>query len=328
MADSTKQDFDVVIVGAGISGINTAYRLQEALPDYSYTVLETRNEIGGTWSLFKYPGIRSDSDLFTFGFAWSPWEKENPIADAPSILEYMNRVSKKAGIYDNIRFQNAVQKLEWKSDQQRWFISVEVNGEKQQTLSARFVVMGTGYYDQKRGLAAEIPGIENFKGQIIHPQSWPEEYDYTDKKVIIIGSGATAVTILPAMSERAKHVTMLQRSPGYFISLPTVGQPVENFIRRWMPTSLAHSLIRLKFMVQGWLFIRWCRLQPEKAKKLLKTATEKELPKDVPYDPNFKPKYNPWNQRMCIVPGKVTQGLKHVVVSLTGSRRRFLQGSS
>lgn len=312
MADSTQQqDFDVIIVGAGISGINSAYRLQEGLPDYKYTVLETRGEIGGTWSLFKYSGIRSDSDLFTFGFAWEPWTKENPIADAPSILEYMNRVSKKHGIYDHIRFHNAVQALEWKSDQQRWFVTTLVNGEKRKTLSARFVLMGTGYYDQKQPLAAVIPGLEKFEGKIIHPQFWPEDYDYTDKKVVIVGSGATAVSILPAMVEKsAKHVTMLQRSPGYFVSLPVVGRPIDNFLRRWLPARIAHPLIRLRFMTLGFLFIRYCRLFPEKAKALLKSGTEKQLPENIPYDPHFTPRYLPWQQRMCVVPGKSSLHLK------------------
>jgi cation diffusion facilitator CzcD-associated flavoprotein CzcO len=301
---AAQQDYDVIIVGAGISGINSAYRLQEGLPDYSYTVLETRGEIGGTWSLFKYPGIRSDSDLFTFGFAWDPWEKENPIADAPSILEYMNRVSRKHGIYDHIQFHTAVQKLDWKSDQQRWFVTSLVNGEKEQTISARHVLMGTGYYDQKHPLAAQIPGLESFRGQIIHPQFWPEDYDYTDKTAVIVGSGATAVSILPVMAQKAKHVTQLQRSPGYFLPIPVAGQPLDNFMRRWLPMKWAHAFIRMKFMVLGFWFIRWCRWNPDKAKKFLRTITEKELPKDVPYDPHFNPKYLPWQQRMCIVPGK------------------------
>lgn len=181
------------------------------------------------------------------------WEKENPIADAPSILEYMNRVSKKHGIYDHIQFHNAVQKLEWKSDQQRWFVTSLINGEKEKTISARQILLGTGYYDQKHPLAAQIPGLENFRGQIIHPQFWPEDYDYTDKKAVIIGSGATAVSILPVMAQKAKHVTQLQRSPGYFLPVPTTGQPLDNFVRRWFPTSWAHSLIRTKFMVMGFV---------------------------------------------------------------------------
>ena len=192
-------------------------------------------------------------------------------------------------------------------------------------MSARFVLCGTGYYDQKHPLAADIPGLDKFKGEIIHPQFWPEDYDYTDKNVVIVGSGATAVSILPSMTEKAKHVTQLQRSPGYFLSLPTVGAPLDNFVRRWMPTSWAHAFIRLKFMVGGFMFIRFCRMFPDKAKAILKSATEKQLPKDVPYDPHFTPKYLPWQQRMCIVPGKLPPSIISPPPILTIPRRRLLR---
>lgn len=298
--------FDVIIIGAGISGVDAAYRLQEGIPDYSYAILEGRSEMGGTWSLFKYPGIRSDSDLHTFGFPWDPWAEDRAIADAPSILRYIKSAAAKHGIDQHVKYQHQVQKMEWKSDRQHWILNVLVHGTETKTFYARQLLMGTGYYDYTQGLNTEIPGLENFNGKVVHPQFWPEDLDYTDQKVIIIGSGATAVTLLPAMNEKAGRVTMLQRSPSYFLPVPLV-EPIDVLIRRWAPAKWAHQIVRIRFILVGYLFFSFCRLFPNAAKKLLRKGTESELPKNIPFDPHFVPSYLPWEQRMCITPGKTSQ---------------------
>lgn len=299
MADNS---FDAIIIGAGISGIDAAYRVQEGLPDFKYAILEGRSEIGGTWSLFKYPGIRSDSDLYTFGFPWDPWKEDRAIASASSILSYIKGCTKRHGIDQHIKYHHQVQVLNWSSENQHWKIQALVNG-KEKLYYARHVLLGTGYYDYKCGLNSQIPGLEDFKGTVVHPQFWPEDLDYKDKKVVIIGSGATAVTLVPAMSEQAKSVTMLQRSPSYFLPVPLV-EPINQTLKNWLPESLAFKLIRWRYIIVGFLFFNFCRLFPNKGKALLRKSTEAELPKNIPYDPHFLPSYSPWDQRMCITPGK------------------------
>ncbi|KAG9775198.1 monooxygenase, partial [Aureobasidium melanogenum] len=302
MADNNR--FDVIIIGAGISGINAAYRLQEGIPDYKYTILEGRHEMGGTWSLFKYPGIRSDSDLHTFGFAWDPWKEDRCIADAPSILRYLKTTAERHGIAQHVQYGHQVENMNWSTEHQHWQLDVFVNGsEKPKQFYARHILLGTGYYDYTTGLETKIPGIQNFKnGPVVHPQFWPEDLDYTDKKVVIIGSGATAVTLLPSMTDKAKSVTMLQRSPSYFLPLPLV-IPIDQFIKKVVPERWAYKLIRLRFLLFSFLFVNFCRLFPQRGIKLLRAATEKELPENIPFDPHFVPRYNPWQQRMCITPG-------------------------
>ena len=294
-------NLDILVVGAGISGINMGYRIQEGLPEMSYAILEGRAEMGGTWSLFKFPGIRSDSDLHTFGFPWDPWTENRAVADGPSILRYMKMVSEKPGIDKHIKYHHMVNKLEWKSDQQRWIVEVTVNGTEKKVFYSRFVVMGTGYYDYNEGLVSTIPGIENYKGTIVHPQFWPENLDYEDKKVVMIGSGATAVTILPAMADKVSHITMLQRSPGYFISLPQQ-DPLDVLINSWCPARWRRQLIRWKYMWMGWLMFQFCTWFPEAGKKMLRKGTQMQLPDSIPYDPHFIPSYDPWQQRMCLTP--------------------------
>lgn len=300
MADNS---FDVLIIGAGISGINSAYRLQEGIPDYSYAILEGRAEMGGTWSLFKYPGIRSDSDLHTFGFAWDPWKEDRSIADAPSILKYLKTTAERHGIDKHIKYRHQVETMNWSTEKQHWQVNVTVDGTETRTFYARQILMGTGYYDYNRGLNTQIPGIDTFKGTVVHPQFWPEDLDYSDKKVVVIGSGATAVTLVPNMVDKAKSVTMLQRSPSYFLPIPLV-VPIDRFIKKILPESWGYKLVRLRFLLTGFLFIQFCRLFPNQGKKMLRAATEKELPSNIPFDPHFVPKYNPWQQRMCITPGK------------------------
>lgn len=299
MADNT---FDVIIIGAGISGINAAYRLQESIPDYRYAILEGRGEIGGTWSLFKYPGIRSDSDLHTFGFPWAPWKEDRPIASADAILRYVRSVTSHHGIDKHIKYNNLVTTLDWSSKQQHWKIDVLLNGEKHSSYFAPFVLLATGYYDYDQALPAQIPGIENFNGPVIHPQFWPENFDYSNKKVVVIGSGATAVTIVPSLAEKAERVTMLQRSPSYLLPSPVVN-PIDQFIRKWFPDRWSYTIIRLRFLWLTWIIFQLCRMFPQQAKRTLRSITEKELPKSIPFDPHFVPSYSPWEQRMCITPG-------------------------
>lgn len=302
MIASEPRDLDVAIVGGGISGINMAYRCQEAMPDSKYAIFEGRSEMGGTWSLFKYPGIRSDSDLFTFGFNFDPWTEDRAIASAPSILGYIKMIAAKYGIDKHINYNHHVDKLNWSSDQQRWQIECIVNGSERQTYYAKYICMGTGYYDYNEPLISDIPNLKAFQGTVVHPQFWPEDLDYADKRVVIIGSGATAVTILPAMTEKVKSVTMLQRSPGYFFAPPVV-EDINVFLKKWLPAKWAHQLIRWRMILLGAIFFHLCRLFPNFFRKVLQNATQKELPPNLKMDPNFIPTYLPWQQRMCITPG-------------------------
>lgn len=296
----TSTDFDVVIVGAGISGINAAYRVQSQLPEYSYTILENRGAVGGTWDLFRYPGIRSDSDLHTFGFPWRPWAEKKAIADGESIRNYIKESAAEYGIDKKIKFHQKLKSADWSSESQNWSLSVEVNGEATK-YTAKFVILSTGYYDYNEPLKAEIPGLENFKGQIIHPQFWPEDLDYTGKKIVVIGSGATAITLLPNLVDKAARVTMLQRSPSYVMALPSV-DPLGNLIKRLLPKWIAFKLVRWKFLVLPFLFFQFCRAFPNAGRKVIRANTLKQLPKNMAHDPNFNPRYNPWEQRLCICP--------------------------
>lgn len=297
--ESTVLDF--AIVGAGISGINMAYRLQESLPSFKYAIFEGRSEMGGTWSLFKYPGIRSDSDLFTFGFSFEPWTKDSAIADASSILSYLKYVTAKHGIDQHISYNHYIDQVNWSTEEQRWQITALVNSECK-TYSARFLCMATGYYDYKQPLSTTIPNISAFQGLVVHPQFWPENLDYTDKRVVIIGSGATAVTLLPAMSTKAQSVVMLQRSPSYFFAPPVV-ENINRRLRRWLPKIWAYQLIRLRMIILGQVFYQLCHAFPNWMRTVLQSSTAKQLPKNIPLSPNFVPTYNPWQQRMCITPG-------------------------
>ncbi|OCL13695.1 monooxygenase flavin-binding family protein-like protein [Glonium stellatum] len=295
----SNEEFDVIIVGAGISGINAAYRVQSQLPGSTYAILEARADVGGTWDLFRYPGIRSDSDLHTFGFPWLPWTEQNPIADGASILNYIKKAATKHGIDQHYHLHHKVVSGDWSSDTQMWRLTVDTNNGRKY-FYARFVILGTGYYDYEEPLAVTIPGMENFKGTIVHPQFWPEDLEYKDKKIVVIGSGATAITLLPNLAEKAERVTMLQRSPSYVLSLPQPNK--DSWARRWIPSWILLKLARIQFLILPFIFFRLCRAFPNAAKAILRYETTRQLPANIPHDPHFKPFYNPWEQRLCLCP--------------------------
>ncbi len=314
-SDSSASEFDVVIIGAGVSGINAAQRVQTLLPGFAYTILEARGAMGGTWDLFRYPGIRSDSDLYTFGFPWRPWSSTKAIADGPAIREYMLESAAEYNIDKHIQYHHKLISANWSSETQDWSLIIDVDGEKQY-MRTRFMIYGSGYYDYDTPLQATIPGICNFKGTKIHPQFWPEDLDYAGKNIIIVGSGATAVTLLPVLAETAAGVTMLQRSPTYILVQPSIDSAPR--IRNILPPWVAHRIVRWKFMWAMFLYFQFCRAFPTMAKKMIKIATEKELPRRIAQDPNFKPAYNPWEQRLCVCPDgdfyrALRQGNAHVV---------------
>lgn len=300
---SAPLDFDVVIVGAGISGINAAYRIQnEGPPGMKYVILEGRDSIGGTWDLFKYPGIRSDSDIYTFGLPWSPWKSEGTMGSGEQIKNHLIQSAKSAGIEQHICYRHKVETADWHSSEKSWVFQVNAPGkEKPVIYRSRFVLLGTGYYDYETPMQTVIPGIENFKGKVIHPQFWPEDYDYTNKDVVVIGSGATAITIIPSIADKVKSATMLQRSPGYIFSIPST-LFLTKILFAILPVTMAHSINRLMWAFRSHLTNVFCKTFPEVAKKYIKKMTIKQLPPGIKWDPNFKPRYNPWDQRFCACP--------------------------
>ena len=300
IADNSENNYDVIIIGAGISGINFAYRLQTQNPELNFTILEGRDAIGGTWDLFNYPGIRSDSDLYTFGFPWRPWTEQKAIAEGPLIVNYVRESAAMYGIDKKVQFRHKVDSANWSSDQQAWSLSVDADGASK-TFQCRFVLICTGYYDYEQPLPTVIPGIDNFGGKVIHPQFWPQDLDYTGKNIVVIGSGATAITLLPALAEKASHVTMLQRSPSYILSQPKT-DGLEILIRALFPAAWAHKLVRIKWLVVPFLIVNFCYYFPTLAKKLLRAGTIKQLPPSIQHDPHFKPSYDPFQQRMCFCP--------------------------
>jgi len=279
MANPPSPDFDVVVIGAGISGINAAYRLQTQAPNFSYTILEARNGMGGTWDFFKYPGIRSDSDLWTFGFPWAPWQEQRAIADGASIKAYIEKTAKDHGIDRKIQYGRKVVTADWSSDQQLWRLGVECQ-EGMKMMHAKFVLFGTGYYDYANPLPTTIKGLENFKGTLVHPQYWPSDLNYDDKNVVIIGSGATAITLLPNLAEKASHVTMVQRTPGYILSLPNRG---DSYVNRYLPVWMSYRINRIMNLILPTLFVLFCRYFPKAAREIVRKRTTPLLPKGMEY---------------------------------------------
>ncbi|WP_395310388.1 NAD(P)/FAD-dependent oxidoreductase [Mycobacterium sp. AMU20-3851] len=294
------QSVDVLIVGAGISGIGAAYYLQRDHPDRSYTILESRGSTGGTWDLFRYPGLRSDSDLHTFGYEFKPWRDDHAIATADKILAYLRETVDENGIESHIRFHHRVVDAAWSSADARWVVDVEHDG-KLLRFSANWLFCAGGYYRYDQGFTPEFAGRDRFTGQIVHPQHWPEDLDYTGKKVVVIGSGATAVTLVPAMAETAGHVTMLQRSPTYVMPVPAKDS-FANTARRLFGEDRGYALARRKNIAKQRAVYTFCQRYPTAARRLIRRINAAKLPDGYPVDEHFSPRYNPWDQRLCAVP--------------------------
>jgi monooxygenase len=295
------EHLDVVIVGAGISGISAAWHLQDRCPTKSYTILERRDDLGGTWDLFKYPGIRSDSDMFTLGFRFRPWTSPKAIADGPSIKTYLKETVAESGIDKHIRYRHRVIAAEWSDTTNQWTVTVERDGEQTQITSS-FVVACSGYYNYDEGYSPEFRGSEDFEGTIIHPQHWPEDLDYAGKKVVVIGSGATAVTLIPALANSgAGRVTMLQRSPTYIGSLPDV-DPFAVRVNKVLPAKPAYVLNRWKAILFQTAQYQLSRRYPQYMRKTLMTMAKRRLPAGYEVEKHFGPSYNPWDERLCLAP--------------------------
>jgi monooxygenase len=293
---------DVLIVGAGLSGIGAAYHLQDKCPGKSIAILEARDTLGGTWDLFRYPGIRSDSDMYTLGYRFRPWPDAKAIADGPSILRYVRQTARDHGIDRQIRFGHRVVRAAWSEADAEWTVEAE-RTDTQETvrLTCGFLLMCSGYYRYDKGYTPEFEGTERFSGRIVHPQEWTDDIQYTGQRVVVIGSGATAVTLVPAMAERAAHVTMLQRSPSYVVSLPGE-DPIAKALRRFLPARVVYPIVRWKNVLLTLASFELSRRRPRAMKALIRKALERRLPPGYDIDTHFKPRYNPWDQRLCLVP--------------------------
>jgi monooxygenase len=320
------EHFDLMIVGAGLSGIGAGARMRMDCPDKTFAILEGRERSGGTWDLFRYPGIRSDSDMFTLGYRFRPWRDPKAIADGPAILEYIRETAKEYDLDKEIRYGHRVKRAEWSSAESRWTVEVEITRSESPLQRARsgsedtdesaedrlkaglqtvlftcnFLYLCTGYYDYDAGYTPDWPGFENYKGTVIHPQKWPEGLDYKGKRVLVIGSGATAVTLVPAMAETAEHVTMLQRSPTYIVTMPTQDR-IANFFRAVLPAKAAYVLARWKNVFRQMFFYELSRKYPSAMKRLIAKGVKKEIGEDEA-QAHFTPTYKPWDQRLCVVP--------------------------
>jgi cation diffusion facilitator CzcD-associated flavoprotein CzcO len=293
---------DVVIIGAGLSGIGAAFHLTDKCPDRSYLILESRSAIGGTWDLFRYPGIRSDSDMHTLGYSFKPWDSAKAIADGPSILKYVQETAQENRIEEKIQFDSKLVSANWDSATSRWLLDVARSDTEQLSqISCNFLYMCAGYYSYDEAHDPKFPSMDAFKGKIVHPQFWPDDLNYENKKIVVIGSGATAVTLVPSMAKKAASVTMLQRSPTYIISRPSEDW-FANGLRKILPNSWAYALTRMRnTRFQEFIYKR-TRKNPEKVKKTLLDMVRNELGPDYDVDKHFTPSYNPWDQRLCLVP--------------------------
>ena len=291
---------DIIIVGAGLSGVGAACHLERKNPEKSYVIFEAREELGGTWSLFKYPGIRSDSDMYTFGFSFKTWDNPKSFADAPNILKYLNEAANEYRIKDKIKYQTKVLKANFDTQNKIWSITTINKVGNEEIYHSRFLFSCTGYYNYDEGYTPDYNGIENYEGEIIHPQHWPENLDYKNKRVVVIGSGATAVTIVPEMADETSEITMLQRSPTYVGAFPNKDKYAE-LLKKYFPKKVAHKLIRFKNIFVQILFFQACKIWPNYMKKLLVKAAQRKLG-NFPAKPHFEPNYNPWDQRFCVAP--------------------------
>jgi cation diffusion facilitator CzcD-associated flavoprotein CzcO len=316
-SSTEREHVNVLIVGAGLSGVGAAVHLQQNCPGKSYAILEARDSMGGTWDLFRYPGIRSDSDMYTLGYSFKPWRGPKSITDGQSILDYIEETAREYGVEGNIRFGHKVVSADWSSAESRWTVRAERDGEPVE-LTCDFLYGCTGYYRYDEGFTPHFEGTERFAGQIVHPQHWPEDLDYEGKRVVVIGSGATAMTLVPAMAERAAQVTMLQRSPTYVVSRPAA-DPVARVLRRWLPEKLSYHLTRWKNVLLMLGSYKVSRRWPQVVKKAVRKGLEQQLPAGYDIDTHFKPRYNPWDERLCVVPDadlfKAIRGGKAEVVT-------------
>ena len=298
----TTDHFDVLVVGAGISGIGAAYHLQKNCPDRSYAVLEGRPDVGGTWDLFRYPGIRSDSDMHTLGYSFKPWNAEKAIADGPSILAYLRETVTENDIHRHIKFNHLASNASWSSETSTWTVTAHRSDtEEAVSYTCNFLFMCSGYYSYKQGFSPEFQGADDFAGQIVHPQHWPDDLDYAGKKVVVIGSGATAMTIVPAMADDVESITMLQRSPTYVVARPEK-DIWANRLRKYLPNKLAYKLTRFKNIKRTGLIYKKTRTEPDEIKKLLLGGVRQALGPDYDVEKHFTPSYNPWDQRLCLIP--------------------------
>jgi cation diffusion facilitator CzcD-associated flavoprotein CzcO len=300
-ADVPGDEFDVIIVGAGLSGIGAARYLQMHCPQKTFAILESRQAMGGTWDLFRYPGIRSDSDMYTLGYNFKPWLAAKSIADGPSILNYVQETAAENGIDRHIRYDHRLLKAKWSSPDATWTLEIGGADGARKTLRCNFLLMCSGYYDYENGYTPEFEHIDSFAGEVVHPQHWPQDLDYSGKKIVVIGSGATAVTLLPVLAEQAEHVTMLQRSPTYMTSWSDTDK-IAHALRKVLPEKAAYAVTRWKnILVQQYIYHR-SRTQPEKFKQWLLDRVRAELGPDYDIQRHFTPRYNPWDQRLCFVP--------------------------
>ncbi|MGN6217400.1 MAG: flavin-containing monooxygenase [Solirubrobacterales bacterium] len=314
-----REHVNVLIVGAGLSGIGAAAHLQRNCPEKSYAILEAREAIGGTWDLFRYPGIRSDSDMFTLGYSFKPWIGRKSIVEGGAILDYIRETADEYGVEEKIRFGHRVLAVEWSSDEACWIIRAERDGEPVE-LTCDWLYGCTGYYRYDEGFSPKFDGEDRFGGRIVHPQHWPEDLDYDGKRVVVIGSGATAITLVPAMAERAAHVTMLQRSPTYVVSLPGV-EPIAGALRRFLPEQTVYALTRWKNVLLTSLSYQLSRRAPKLMRRILRKGVERQLPAGFDVERHFSPTYDPWDQRLCVVPrGDLFQAIRSGAADIVTDR--------
>lgn len=296
------EHLDVLVIGAGLSGIGAGFHLQDKCPDRSYAILEARGAIGGTWDLFRYPGIRSDSDMLTLGYVFAPWTRPEAIADGGAILDYIRETARRFGVDEKIRFHHRLLGASWSSADSQWTVTVERSDtEETVTMTCNFLYMCCGYYDYKAGYTPSFPGIDRFEGEVVHPQAWSDSVEYANKRIVVIGSGATAVTLVPALAERAEHVTMLQRTPSYVVSRPA-RDPIAKRLEKVLPRSAVYRFVRWKSVVMGQLFFRLCKRAPGPMRRLIMSGVRKELGEGFDVDTHFNPPYGPWDQRLCLIP--------------------------
>jgi monooxygenase len=318
-----REHFDVIIIGAGLSGIGAAWHLQQRCPGRSFAILESRDTIGGTWDLFRYPGIRSDSDMYTLGYSFKPWENAKAIADGPSILRYIRETAVESGIDRRIRFRHRVVRADWSSPEARWTVTAEQDGRKVE-FTCGFLFACSGYYRYSEGYTPDFEGVDDFRGRLVHPQKWPEDLDYAGKNVVVIGSGATAVTLVPAMASTAAHVTMLQRSPTYLVSRPAEDR-LGNWLRARLPLKTAYAITRWKNVLLQLFFYNLARRRPEQVKRRLIEGVRTLLGPGFDVGTDFTPTYKPWDQRLCLVPdADLFKTIKSGAASvMTGHIERF-----